>query len=99
MRLGVAGGSEMSRHAGSSRRKFLRDRERCASDTVSSRRLRIPGFEKEFVHDTEDLVARLEDAGGIEVLPDLAEHVTSLGVERVHGEAIRIGRRICGREA
>jgi hypothetical protein len=47
-------------------------------------------LEREFVHDAQNLLVRLNYARSVEVLADFSEHVAPIGIERAHGEGIRV---------
>jgi len=44
-----------------------------------------------FAHYAQDLLIRLDDARGLEVRANSAEHVAALGVKRANRESVRIG--------
>src|SRR5262249_29858423 len=76
----------------SSRLEIAREHYRCGIECTSSRHWHlVSGLEHELVHDTKDLLVRLDHARGIEVLANLAEHVAALGIERTHSKGVRIG--------
>src|SRR5262249_40859579 len=65
----------------SPRRELARERDCGGVRARSLRCLRlVGGCEQEIVHDTQDLLVRLDHAGGVEVLADLAEHVAAFGI-------------------
>ena len=47
----------------------------------------------------QDLLLRLDHARGIEVLANFAEYVAVLGIERAHGQRVRIGLGVPACEA
>jgi hypothetical protein len=66
---------------------------------TSSRRWHlIPRLERKFIHDAKDLLIRLEHACSVEILANFAENIATLGIERAHGESVRIGFGVSARD-
>src|SRR5262249_41625828 len=75
--------------AGSSRREIARDHDGCGVGTASLRRLGlVRRLQKQLVHNTQDLLVRLNHACGVEILADFAEHIAALWIDRTHGKGV-----------
>src|SRR5689334_15381446 len=75
--------------ARSSPREIARDHDRCGVGVPSPRPLRlVRGLKKELVHNIYNLLVRLNQPCGIEILPNLAEHVAALRIDRAHSKVV-----------